>query len=236
MTTSSNILQQSWSLASDAEISRNLLSARASLRAFTRVTRRSGSLLRSWVKNRAVVEYDHYPSNDVVDVRSGSQFFYHSHRSPQTEHGHIHLFWHATSTGKRRYFDNQRPRWSRSAPSHLIAISLDERGLPVSLFTVNLWVTDGYWFDAETTLKMIDRFRLDGVPGHLDSCAWITHFVRLYRPVVAELLLQRDRKMARYKDMDAALKNRKTEVISQIAVNWASDLDALEAEARRREQ
>lgn len=234
MMTSLNLLQRHWVTASDMEIADSLSFARISLKAFSRVTNRSGSLLQNWVKNRAVVEYDHYPPNDVMDVRSGSQFFYHCHRSPETEHGHVHLFWHATASGKRRYFAGNRPQWSRTAPSHLFAISLDDRGLPVALFTVNLWVTDGHWFDAETTLKMVDRFKLDDVSGHVDSCAWITNFVRMYRPVISELLSRRDQRMARYKDFDRALKNRRLEVTSLINIDWASDLDALEAEALRR--
>ncbi len=234
MMTSSNLLRRHWAAASDTEIADSLRSAHASLKAFSRVTNRSGSLLQSWVKKAAVVEYDHYPTNDVVDGRSGSQFFYHCHRSAETEHGHVHLFWHATASGKRRYFAGNKPNWGTTAPSHLFAISLDDRGLPVALFTVNLWVTDGHWFDAETTLGMVDRFRLEGVPGHVGSCAWITHFVRMYRPVIAELMHQRDQRLARYKDFNRALQNRRLEVTSLIDIDWASDLDALEVESSRR--
>ena len=234
MMTSLNLLRRHWATASDTEIAASLRSAHASLTAFSRVTTRSGSLLQSWVKKTAVVEYDHYPPNDVVDVRSGSQFFYHCHRSAEAEHGHVHLFWHAMASGKRRYFPEKTPKWGTTAPSHLLAISLDDRGLPVALFTVNLWVTDGYWFDAETTLGMVDRFRLDGVTGHAGSCAWITHFVRMYRPVIAELMHRRDQRLARYKDFDRALQNRRLEVTSLINVDWASDLDALEVESSRR--
>ena len=104
----------------------------------------------------------------------------------------------------------------------------------MALFTVNLWVTDGHWFDAKTTLGMVDRFRPERVPGHVASSTWITHFVRMYRPVIAELLHRRDRRLARYKDFDHALQSRRLEVTSLIDVDWAMDLDALEAESLRR--
>ncbi|MDE2371914.1 MAG: hypothetical protein KGN16_23295, partial [Burkholderiales bacterium] len=164
----------------------------------------------------------------------GSQFYYHAHRDGELEHGHLHLFWHATTSGRRRHFRPGRPRWSRTAPSHLFAISLDARGLPVALFTVNRWVTDGHWFDAATTMSFVDRFALDGIDAHRHSCRWLTGFVRMYRPVVDRLLIQRDSRLARRADQESALRDHRLEVLSWIPLDWAADLDALEAEAARR--
>ena len=152
---------------SHAELLRTHGHARASLDSFIRATRAHGSLIQSWVAGASPVALDHYPPGGVVDRRRGSQFFYHSHRGGDTEHGHLHLFWHATRSGRRRHLGAPgaagRGDWPRSAPSHLIAIGLDARGLPVSLFSVNHWVTDGHWFDADTTLAMIRRFALKDV-------------------------------------------------------------------------
>lgn len=66
----------------------------------------------------------------------------------------------------------------------------------MSSFSVNHWVTDGHWFDADTTLGMIRRFELKGITGHADSCDWLTAFVRLYEPVIARVLRSRDRRLA----------------------------------------
>ena len=41
---------------------------------------------------------------------------------------------------------------TRPAPSPLLSIGLDARGLPVSIFTLNHWVAGGYWFDAATSM------------------------------------------------------------------------------------
>lgn len=115
-----------------------------------------------------------------------------------------------------------------------MAISLDARGLPVGLFTVNRWVTDGHWFDAATTLSFVDRFVLDAVQGHAHSCRWLTGFVRLYRPVIEAILFKRDERLARRAALQDALADHRLEVLSQKAIDWAADLDALEAEAARR--
>lgn len=223
---------------SDAELLRTLRVARTSLDGFTRATHRHGSLIQSWVGGASVAALEHYPDGGVVDRRHGSQFFYHCHRAGEAEHGHLHLFWHATRSGRRRHLRPQAATgagdWKRSAPSHLIAIGLDARGLPVSIFSVNHWVTDGHWFDATTTMAMLRRFglRMDG--AHADSCAWLTAFVRLYEPVMARVLRARDRVLLDRPDHPAALDDRRIEVVSTAQLNWSDDLSRLDAEVRAR--
>ena len=63
---------------------------------------------------------------------------------------------------------------------------------------------------------------------------WITAFVRFYRPCIAELLVQRDRRLARRRDRSQALTDDRLEVLSLQRLDWAADLDAIEAEAARR--
>jgi len=230
----STALRRHWRHADDGSLARVLRGARDSVSTFADVTAASGSLLQSWIGGREVVAFEHYPPDDVVDPRRGSQFFYHSHRDGEREHGHLHLFWHATASGRRRYGRPGRQRWARSAPTHLFAIALDARGLPVGLFTVNRWVTDGHWFDARTTMSFVERFALGAVPGHAESCRWLTGFVQMYRPLIEALLAQRDRRLARRADLAQALADPRLEVLSRLPVDWAADLDALEAEAARR--
>ncbi len=233
--TSTRRLQRHWRTAPDAQIASDLHAARRSVSAFADATAASGSLLQSWIAGREVLEFEHYPPDDLVDTRSGSQFYYHSHRDGELEHGHLHLFWHATASGRRRYLRSGRRRWTRTAPSHLFAISLDARGLPVALFTVNRWVTDGHWFDAATTMSHVERFAMGELEGHEHSCRWLSGFVQLYRPLMEDLLVKRDRRLARRANLAQALDDRKLELLSLIPIDWAADLDALEAEASRRE-
>lgn len=232
--TSSRLLQRYWRHASDAQFVDALAGARDSVSAFAGATAASGSLLQSWIGGREVIEFEHYPPDDVVDLRRGSQFFYHSHRDGDREHGHLHLFWHATASGRRRYVRSERPRWTRTQPTHLFAISLDPRGLPVGLFTVNRWVTDGHWFDAPTTMTFVNRFALSDLESHEESCRWLTGFVRLYRPLIASLLVKRSERLARRSDLSDALRDHRLEVLSLQSIDWAADLDALEVEAVRR--
>lgn len=223
---------------SDAKLLRTYHAARTSLDSFRRATQRHGSLIQSWVAGASVVALDHYPEGGVVDRRRGSQFFYHSHRAGDAEHGHLHLFWHATRGGRRRRLGPPPgpgiEEWKRSAPSHLIAIGLNARGLPVSLFSVNHWVTDGHWFDAETTLGMIRRFEVKEVSGHTDSCAWLTVFVRLYEPVIARVLHARDRRLGAQPSQERALNDRRIEVVSSARLDWIADLNHIERELTSR--
>jgi hypothetical protein len=229
-------LVQHWRTLTDSQLRIAVETARASVSAFARATEASGSVIQSWVRGQDVVQVDHYPPDDIVDDESGSQFYYRCHRSGGAEHGHLHLFWHATRNGRRRRAPAGTRRWLRIDPSHLFAISLDARGLPRGLFTVNRWVTDGHWFDAPTLLGHVDRFAMRLVEGHQHSCAWITSFVRMYRPVVEELLKQRDRRLAGRRDLSSALDDRELEVLSQIDIDWGADLDALEAEFAARQK
>jgi len=178
-----------------------------------------------------------YPPDDLVDVRKGSQFYYHvatATGDPRSTGSFATLFWHATATGRRRYLKPGQPRWNRTEPTHLFAISLDARGLPVGLFTVNQWVTDGHWFDAATTMDCVDRFGMGEMEGYEHSCNWLTGFVRLYRPLINELLIRRDGRMRRRSSLAKALQDRDLEVLSLTPIDWIADMDALETESIRR--
>ena len=214
--------------------------AETSVAAFERATRRHGSLLQCWIRGRTVVEFDHYPPDDVVDADSGSQYFYHAHRSAHAEHGHLHLFRHVDALGRRIRRTTTRQTHSRKSawvPAHLIAICLSERGMPVSLFTVNRWVTGGHWFDAARTLALVEGFHLLARGPYPDANRWLSGFVQLYRPVLGPLLAARDRRLdvlARTRARDAIASDRRIEVLSHVAIDWAHDLDALDAERARR--
>lgn len=227
-------LRRHWRTASLTELGTALHHGQASVEAFATATETAGSLLQSWVQGAEVVEYEHYPPSDVIDLASGTQFYYHAHRTHGDEHGHLHVFWHATASGRRSRPTQGRKVWKRHAPTHMLAIALDARGLPVKLFTTNQWVTEGHWFDASLTLACLDRCRPGPVPGHENACAWLGHFLALYRPLIADLLQRRDARLAKHGALADALSNHRLEVLSQSRIDWAADLDALQAEATRR--
>jgi hypothetical protein len=77
-------------------------------------------LLAEVVAGQSVVQaWDHLPADDAHDARTGYRWYYHCHpREARTagEHGHFHLF--------------SDPH-SGAAVTHLIAISVSDRGLPL---------------------------------------------------------------------------------------------------------
>ncbi|MDI4663700.1 hypothetical protein K9U40_05050, partial [Xanthobacter autotrophicus] len=75
---------------------------------------------------------------------------------------------------------------------HLVAISMDHRGVPVELFTTNQWVTDEWLYPADAVIPLIDRFAFSD-PGAAPLAArWLAAFIALHQPVIARLLQERD--------------------------------------------
>lgn len=221
----------------DAEFAHVYECAQRSVHAWGDATQKYGSLLQNWICGEEVREDERYPDPDVLDRRHGYQFFYHSHRHAAMEHGHLHLFYHATVSGNRRYISGEGKPWQRPAPSHLFAISLDSRGLPVGLFTVNLWVTNGHWLNASSILAAIQRFRIQIEGEHSMSAEWLTGFVGMYVPLIKYLLHRRDTvlsRLAKTQGMKKSLEDHQHEVLSVVKINWLRDIQALETEWERR--
>jgi hypothetical protein len=148
------------------------------------------------------LEMDHYPKGDVYDAETASQYYYHAHRPEAGEHGHFHTFIRAKGipadvkpapfrgTGKR-------PR-GKHAICHLIGISMDRTGLPIARFTTNQWVTGETLYGAQDTIRLLDQFGIDHVQPCLATNRWISAMLRLFRPQIEMLLLQRDRVLAKW--------------------------------------
>lgn len=152
----------------------------------------------------------HYPKHDVIDQAHGSGFFYHAHAStmrPAHEHGHFHLFCYPPGCVQGRH-------------SHLVALSLDARGMPLRWFTVNDWVTGGRWLGAQALARRLEGFELI-TPGRLAPvAAWLTAMVRLYAHRIAALLAERDRQV----NARGLRGRRNVEVISQAPIDLLADL------------
>jgi hypothetical protein len=186
---------------------------------FQQVVARHGSLVQAFVRGAPVVAHEHYPPGDAIDMRHGFQCFYHSHRGGSVEHGHLHLFQRAAAGARD------------GTPGHLIAIGLDARGLPVSMFTVNHWVTGGAWRDAGTTVASLETARFDAARGHTLAGRWLNAFLRLYLPVARRVLLRRDallQQHGRASSWQRVRRDRSLEVISRSRIDWLADLQRLE--------
>jgi len=149
----------------------------------------------------AFYELDHYPPGDVFDSETHSQYYYHAHR--EGEHGHFHTF--VRSAGIRKgvkpvkqshetYMDERE-----DYICHLVAISMDAAGYPISLFTTNRWVTAENWYKAGDVIQMVDNFEMDLAWPSWPVNIWISSMIRLFAPQIAELVRERDRAVAQWR-------------------------------------
>ncbi len=197
------------------------------LEIYSGLARRGEHLLGHVLGGKLPRQWQHYPEVDAIDSERGYQWFYHSH-SPQdrpgaAEHGHIHLF-------------ARRKLWSRRLRSaheiefasladdptqqvstrHLISIGLDAKGIPISLFTVNSWVTGDLMLSATNTALLLDQMTLDTGNEEVDTV--IECVVRLYKDEIRDLLLNRDVLLYR-KRAPGILDDERLEMLSEIAIN-----------------
>ncbi len=142
-------------------------------------------------------ELNHYPSGDVYDAETSSQYYYHSHRPELGEHGHFHTFLRAdaipTNCSPAPYQGEAERPSGKDAITALVAISMNSPGFPIALFTTNRWVTNETFYPADQVVGILDRFRIDHTyPCHAVN-VWITAMFRLFRPHIEALLYERDR-------------------------------------------
>lgn len=137
-----------------------------------------------------ITAWEHYPPGDVFDPQSGAQWFYHCHPAEEgaAEHGHFHCF--------------LRPEGSEGPIHHLAAIGVDAYGRLLRLFTVNQWVVDDDWLDAERTIALLPRFDVQMPrPSYLVN-RWLTAIFVAYEAEFAELIGKRDKVLADHRPAD----------------------------------
>lgn len=180
-------------------------------------------------------QWAHYPDDDAIDANGGYQWFYHSHspddRPGTSEHGHIHLFarrklWSRRLQSKRELAFAELAIGAQCLADtrHLLGIGFDAKGLPISLFTVNSWVTGDLMLSADTTAELLDRMFLD--TGNVGVDAVIESVVRLFRLEIQDLLVRRDEVLFGFEGSNV-LSNESLEVLSAHAINVDAKLDRL---------
>ncbi|MCB1084871.1 MAG: hypothetical protein KDK60_02080, partial [Chlamydiia bacterium] len=137
---------------------------------------------------------DHYPLQEPFDDDSFSQYYYHAHRGG--EHGHFHLFLRREGMeeemGPLAYDDRNVSRDGQETFAHLIAISMDEQGEPIKLFTTNRWVTGEDWYAAQDVRKMLKHFDVKhAYPSYVVN-RWLKGTLVLFRPQIEDLIDERD--------------------------------------------
>jgi len=171
-------------------------------------------------------ESDHYPKGDIYDDESAAQYYYHAHRAETGEHGHFHTFLRAKGIPPgiepAPYSGPAERPLGSDAISHLIAVSMNKAGLPIGLFTTNRWLTGETFYAAPDVIQMLDRFDIDHAHPCLATNRWISALLRLYRPQVELLLLQRDETIRdwqrRHPERDV-FEDRELDITSEIRID-----------------
>lgn len=200
---------------------RRLLAVYATLAA------RGEHLLRGLLDGQPPRQWRHYPEDDAIDGGSRYQWFYHSHspedRPAGIEHGHFHLFFRGRlGAGRLRSPVEKafaaltgRPS-ARPGTRHLLGVGLDAKGVPISLFTVNGWVTGDLMLSAAGTARLLARMRL--ATGHPEIDAVLESLVALCRGEIRRLLAERDAALSAG-PARGVLEDRRLEVLSEIAID-----------------
>lgn len=210
------------------------------LKTYAALARRGEHLLAPLLAGQAPRQWEHYPEHDAICRSGGFQWFYHSHspgdRQHADEHGHIHLFarrplWaHRLRCNAEKEFARLcgKPDGNPNT-RHLLAIGFNAKGLPVSLFTVNSWVTGDLMLSAELSLELLSSMQL--ASGHAAIDEVITAVVRIYMSELTALMLARDSAMAAHAGAKK-FEDERLEVLSDMDIDLDARLNCLTAERR----
>jgi hypothetical protein len=216
----------------------DMAAAGQTVREMLRILRKSGqNMVGQCLSNQGTFyELDHYPKGDVYDSETHSQYYYHAHRAGAGEHGHFHTFLRAAgmpaSIEPVPYAGKALRPAGKDALTHFVAVSMDRPGNPIRLFTTNRWVTDETFYRAEDVISLLDRFCIEMSYPCLATNRTLTALLRLFRPQIEALLLERDRTISAWqaeRQEQDVYDNRELEVTSQIAIDIASQIEAVSA-------
>ncbi|WP_157496614.1 DUF6969 family protein [Hahella ganghwensis] len=180
-------------------------------------------------------EMDHYPKDDVYDNETHAQYYYHAHRNLEEEHGHFHTFLRAKGYGREippaPGFLKTEP-WPEGGEAlcHFVGVSMDRWGYPIGLFATNRWVTDQTWYSAETSISLLDKFRVEHAHPNLVVNLWITQLLKLFKPHIEHLLYHRDQVIESWRQMFQGrdvLEDRELEVTGYFPIDsklWANQV------------
>lgn len=183
-------------------------------------------------------EWDHYPKGDVYDGESHAQYYYHAHPAQLrgNEHGHFHTFLRPrgmpSGIKPAPVADYRAPKDENDALSHLIGISMDRAGDPISMFTTNRWVTGEIWYAAQDVTALLRHFEIGHAQPSWPVNIWLTNMVRLFRPQIERLLTERDAAVAAWQAHfpdDNVFEDRALELTSTAPISVADQIAGIEA-------
>ncbi len=216
------------------------LHARRIVRIYELLARNDRHLLAPILGRAAPKQWSHYPRGDAIDARRRYQWYYHSHspadRPGCIEHGHFHLF--ARTDARRSPIDPEAESAflkrlgggeSRAKTRHLLAIGMNSVGVPISLFTVNRWVTGDQLLSSAGSLRLLESLAIDS--GHPQIDRFIASLIHLHRPQIRKLFRARDQSLlSRARRGPGTLDDESCELLSEVKI----DLDRRIATVCRR--
>jgi hypothetical protein len=177
-------------------------------------------------------ELDHYPVKDTFDRETYSQYYYHAHR--KGEHGHFHLFLRQGGMEKDTFpmfYDARNASLSDiDTYAHLIAISMDDEGYPLSLFTTNRWVTGEDWYASRDVKKMVDHFQVKHAHPSYVVNRWLNAMLILFRPQIDGLIEEREAALMRCASgipLKEALENHEFDVASEMPISIDKQIEVI---------
>jgi hypothetical protein len=170
--------------------------------------------------------WQHYQGSAATPLGDRPQalhYYYHSHAvtgASLHEHGHYHLF---TQLGAD---EDDTPRYT-----HIVAIGVDARGLPLRLFTTNRWVTNETWQPAERVVDLANRIARDTDPSEDATARWLRAQLGIFAPQINALLRHRDRRVrvrTQGGQRPGLMEDRRMHVLSQCRVSFEHQLAAFD--------
>ena len=210
---------------SEVETSRLRRSYQAGLQITTileELTKEGKTVIDVVLNNKPFVKWEMYPwEGGVLDQRSSSQYFYHSHTGYKNEHGHFHSFY---------YFQRKL--------AHLIAIGITKKGQINKLYTFNRWSPGDHYFPAKRLKTFLPKFSI-GKGNRLDARLHqlINNVHILFRPEIEWLFDERDETFRRYREAhngQSPYEDRSLEITSELSVNLEMKMEQIKDELNRR--
>ena len=177
-------------------------------------------------------ELDHYPMQDTFDRETYSQYYYHAHR--EGEHGDFHLFLRQGGMEKGTFpilYDARNDTLNDiDTYAHLIAISMDNEGYPLTLFTTNRWVTDEDWYDSRDVKKMVDHFQMKHAHPSYVVNRWLNAMLILFRPQIDHLIEEREEALMKYATdipLKKILEDHEFDVASEMPISIDKQIEVI---------
>lgn len=214
-----------------------LQAAQTVIETITQMAQGQRPLMLRVVPEEGATLWTHYPEKDARDKFCKARWYYHVHapgKRDEDEHGHFHLFLHRTQLPEGLEPKVWPPQGedARAHLAHIVALSINNAGIPRSWFTVNRYVTNEFLYPADVLINHLPDYNVDHTKEDDLVNRFVTAMVALYRDEIAELLRERD---ARHEQLVAELgpeiayrKASGAEVLSQIPIDLDAKINSLD--------